>query len=217
MLDTAFVCWGVSVTWLEVAAFMLALGCVVFNVYEIHWGWPLAIGSSVLYAWLFASARVYGDAGLQVFFAATAAWGWWQWLFGRRRIEGSAAPAQPLRVTTLDARARVRVLVFWLAGWLSLGLMLSRFTDSDVPWLDAFPTAGSVIAQILLARKYVDTWWVWLGVNVGSVALFGYKDLWLTALLYLIFIGLSVQGLMRWRRQLEQQSRMSSASAESIA
>jgi nicotinamide mononucleotide transporter len=95
--------------------------------------------------------------------------------------------------------------------------MLSRFTDSDVPWLDAFPTAGSVIAQILLARKYVDTWWVWLGVNVGSVALFGYKDLWLTALLYLIFIGLSVQGLMRWRRQLEQQSRMSSASAESIA
>ena len=213
MLDTAFVCWGVSVTWLEVMDFVLALGSVLFNVYEIHWGWPLAIGSSVLYAWLFASARVYGDASLQVFFAATAAWGWWQWLFGRRRVAGSAAPPQPLRIVALDARGRLRVLVLWLAGWLALGLLLSRLTDSDVPWLDAFPTAGSVIAQILLARKYVDNWWVWVGVNVGSVALFGYKDLWLTALLYVIFVGLAVQGLVRWRRLLAQQAAAAGGSA----
>ncbi|HWS76497.1 MAG TPA: nicotinamide mononucleotide transporter, partial [Quisquiliibacterium sp.] len=84
MLATAFVLWGAAVTWLEIAAFALALGCVVLNVFEIHWGWGLAIASSALYGGLFVEYRLYGEAGLQAFFAAVAVWGWWQWLHGSR-------------------------------------------------------------------------------------------------------------------------------------
>ena len=212
MLATAFTWWGSAVTWLEVWALVLALACVVCNVFEIHWGWPLAIASSLLYSWLFYLNRLYGDAGLQVFFAATAAWGWWQWLFGHRAGRGARRPRRgadarhgTLRVAALGHEKFLRVLWLWLAGWVLLGVLLDVATDTDVPYFDAFPTAGSLLGQVLLGRKYVENWWIWLVVNVASVALFAYKSLWPTALLYLVFIGLAIAGLTRWRRLLHQQ------------
>ncbi|HPU50751.1 MAG TPA: nicotinamide riboside transporter PnuC [Burkholderiaceae bacterium] len=200
MLSHAFTLWGSAVTWLEIVAFVLAFGCVAFNVVESHWGWPLAIVSSALYGWLFYVNRIYGDASLQVFFAATAAWGWWQWLFGRRAGDPAGARLQVarLRPATVGAAALV-----WLTAWLVLGALLDRFTDTDVPYLDAFPTAGSVIGQLLLARKYLENWWVWLVVNVASIALFSWKALWLTAVLYAVFLVLSAIGLRRWQKTLQ--------------
>ena len=86
MLSIAFTWWGTAVTWLEIVAFALAFACVAFNVVESHWGWPLAIVSCALYGWLFYVNRIYGDASLQLFFAATSAWGWW------RRARARSAP-----------------------------------------------------------------------------------------------------------------------------
>lgn len=202
MLESAFVVWGTEVSWLELAAFVLALGCVVLSVLEIHWGWPLAIASSLLYCRLFFAHRLYGDAGLQVFFAVIAAWGWWQWLFGRRNARAPADAPGGLRIARLGPGRRVQLVVAWALGWGLLGLLLESATDTDVPWFDAFPTAGSVLGQILLGRKYIENWSVWIVVNAVATALFAYKGLWLTAMLYLLFIALSVVGLMRWRRAL---------------
>jgi nicotinamide mononucleotide transporter len=115
MLEPAFVLWGAPVTWLEIAAFVLALGCVVLNVLEIHWGWGLAILSSLLYGWLFLDSRLYGESGLQVFFVAVAVWGWWQWLYGRRRGGETSAAARDVLErpwtgggAALDGRAAIR-------------------------------------------------------------------------------------------------------------
>ena len=84
------------------------------------------------------------------------------------------------------------------AAWPLLGLLLSRFTDSDVPYFDALPTAGSVAGQWLLGRQYVENWPVWLGVNLVSIALFATKGLWLTVLLYALFAVLSIVGWRAW-------------------
>jgi len=198
MFEPAFALLGATVTWLELWAFALALACVICNVFEIHWGWPLAFVSSALYAWLFYASKLYGEGGLQLFFAATAAWGWWQWLFARR-VHGAGAP-EPLTVERLGARPRVAIGAAWLLAWPAAGALLSRITDTDVPYLDAFPTVGSVVGQILLGRKFIDNWPVWVVVNAASIGLFVYKGLWLTALLYVIFALLAVAGWMRWAR-----------------
>jgi len=202
MLESAFVLLGNEVSWLEVVAFVLALGCVALSVLEIHWGWPLAIASSLLYGRLFYEHKLYGDAGLQVFFALIAVWGWWQWLFGSRGTGRGAAARAGLRVASLGPGRRAQLILAWALGWGVLGLLLDRATDTDVPWFDAFPTAGSVIGQVLLGRKFIENWSVWIVVNAVAVALFAYKGLWLTAGLYVLFIGLSVAGLLRWRREL---------------
>ena len=190
----AFTAWGAPVTWLEVVAFVLAVAMVAFNIRVYPLGWPLAIVSSLLYFALFWNSRLYGDASLQIFLALVAAWGWWQWL------RGTAADGAALRVTWLPARRRWALVFAMALAWPAAGLFLRRYTDSDVPRWDAFPTAGSVIGQWLLGRKFVENWAMWIVVNIVSVGLFAYKGLWLTVLLYLVFIAMSVAGWRAWSR-----------------
>ena len=194
LLAVAFSLWGSPVTWLEIAAFVLSLAMVVCNMRVNPLGWPLAMASSLLYALLFANSKLYGEAGLQIFFVAMAVWGWWQWL---RHAERGAAP---LPVRAMPTRLRWMALGVTVAAWPMLALLLARVTDSDVPWMDALPTVASITGTWLLGRKWIENWLVWLGVNVFSLALFSHKGLWLTVLLYALFATLSVAGWRAWQR-----------------
>jgi len=199
LLAPAFVLWGSPVSWLEVVAVSLSLGMVACNLRVHPLAWPLAIAASALYALLFADARLYGEAGLQFVFIGVALWGWWQWL------RGTGGDGAPLRVHTLTSRLRWAVAAATLAAWPLLGLLLARATDSDVPYFDALPTVASVTGQLLLARKLLENWAVWFGVNVVSVALFAYKALWLTAGLYALFAVLSLLGWRVWRARMRRE------------
>jgi nicotinamide mononucleotide transporter len=205
-LATAFATGGSPVTWLEVAAFVLSLWMVGCNM-RVHWfGWPLAVVSSLMYALLFLASRLYGEASLQIFFAVVAGWGWWQW------VRGHDAQGHALVVHRMSRRLATGASLATLAAWPLLGLLLRRYTDSDVPWLDGLSTAGSVTGQFLLGRKYIENWAVWLAVNVFSVVLFTVKGLWLTVILYAIFAVLSVAGWKAWRA-IEGRRDAASASA----
>lgn len=197
LLAAAFEIGSSPVTWLEVLAFWLAIAMVLANMRVNPVAWPLAIASSLLYALLFADGKLYGLAALQLFFVVVAFWGWWQWLRGR------GADGAPLRVHRLSRRARTVAVLATLAVWPMLGTLLARGTDSPVPYADALPTVASVTGQILLGRKTIENWAVWLAVNVFSVGLFACRALWLTTLLYAVFAALSVAGWRAWRR-LEQ-------------
>ncbi len=201
MFAVAFELWGSPVTWLETAAFVLSLAMVAANLRVHVVAWPLAMASSLLYMLLFAQSRLYGEATLQIFFMAVALWGWWQWQRGR------TAQGEPLRVHHLDVRTAWLAAGATLAAWPLLGLLLSRTTDSDVPYMDALPTVASVTGQILLGRKVVQNWAVWVFVNVFSVGLFAYKGLWLTVLLYAVFAALSMLGWRVWRGLAAAQAR----------
>jgi nicotinamide mononucleotide transporter len=190
------VLWGSPITWVEVVAVVLSIAMVWCNLRVNVTGWPLAIVASALYGVLFASSRLYGEAALQLLFIVVACWGWWQWQRGRDD------DGQTLRVHRMSARQIGWVAGLTLAAWPLLGWILDRYTDSDVPYLDALPTAGSVAGQFLLGRKLIENWLVWLAVNVFSVSLFALKGLWLTALLYALFALLSVAGWRAWRARL---------------
>lgn len=197
-LDAALVPWftllGSPVTALEVLAFVLSLWMVLCNLRVNPLAWPLAMASSAMYGVLFAGSRLYGEATLQLLFIALAGWGWWQWL------RGTADDGRRLQVHRLTTRQRWAAAAATLAAWPLVGLLLKHATDSDVPFLDALPTVGSIAGQVLLGRKLVENWAVWLAVNVVSVGLFAVKALWLTVLLYAIFAVLSVVGWRAWAR-----------------
>ncbi len=198
LFASAFVVAGASITWLELVAFALAIAMVLFNIRVNPIGWPLAIASSLLYFLLFWNSRLYGDASLQIFFVVVAGWGWWQWL------RGTDAAGNALAVRRLGANGRIAALLALAVAWPAVALFLRRFTDTDVPWWDAFPTAASVLGQWLLGRKYVENWPTWIVVNVAATALFAYKGLWLTVVLYAIFIVLSFVGWRAWQRLLPE-------------
>lgn len=197
-----FTAWGVPVSMLEVWAFALSVAMVLFNLRINPWGWPLAIISSLLYGVLFARSKLYGEASLQLVFVALSCWGWWQWLWGRNQFDEALSPQ------SLSDRGRWWALGVTLAMWPLLGLLLDHATDSDVPYLDAFPTAASLLGQWLLGRKYTENWPTWLIVNLVSMALFGHKGLWLTVILYGLFALLSVAGWRQWQRHVTRGFRL---------
>jgi nicotinamide mononucleotide transporter len=194
LLAPAFTLWGSPTSWLELIASVLALVMVGLNMRVNPLAWPLALTSSLMYCWLFAQSRLYGEASLQVVFAVLACWGWWQWL------RGTTSDGHTLHVRHLPSTLRWQLLAVMAVGWPALALFLARCTDSDVPWWDAFPTMASLIGQWLLGRKYVESWPTWLVVNAVSVGLFAHKDLRFVALLYALFAALSVLGWLAWRR-----------------
>lgn len=195
LLSAAFALAGTPVTWLELLAAALGLAMVVCNIRTLHWGWPLAALSSALYLLLFWHSALYGQALLQCVFIAVSLWGWRQWLRGMDS-DGSA-----LRIGRLTPRGWMWTLGASALLWAALGWALQRHTDSTVPWWDGFTTALSLVAQVLLARKRLENWALWLVVNALSVGLFAHQALWPTVLLYAVFTVLSVVGWRAWRAQ----------------
>jgi nicotinamide mononucleotide transporter len=192
----AFTAWGIPFTWLEIVAVALSIAMVVCNMRVNPLGWPLAIVASLLYFALFWNSKLYGDASLQIFFVAISAWGWWQWL------RGTTADGAALKVQALSRQGRIAALAAVLIGWPAIGWFLKSYTDTDVPWWDAFPTAASIVGQWMLGRKYLENWPTWVVVNVVSVGLFAYKGLWLTTALYVVFTVMALAGWRAWNRML---------------
>ena len=199
LFAVAFSLFGAEATWLELVAVVLAIAMVVLNIRVNPLAWPLAIVSSLLYFLLFWKSRLYGEASLQILFVSVAGWGWWQWL------RGTDAAGKRLAVRALDARGRWIAVVVMALTWPAIAVFLARATDTDVPWWDAFPTAGSIVGQWLLGRKYVENWPTWIVVNVVAATLFAYKGLWLTTALYAVFVVMSVAGWRAWQRLAERQ------------
>lgn len=183
---------GLATTPLELIAFILAVITVVLNIRQTHWAWLFSIISSAIYAVVFFDVRLYGDMGLQFVFIAVSVWGWSQWLRG--------AGDAPLTARWLGNSGRAWSLAAWLAGFVLLSAFLANFTNTDVPHADGFLTAGSLVGQLLLARKKVENWIVWIVVDVLYVVLYVYKGLMLTAVLYGVFVVLAWIGFLTWSK-----------------
>ncbi|MBG7619966.1 nicotinamide mononucleotide transporter [Herbaspirillum sp. AP02] len=190
--DTPLTWFGLTTTPLELVSFALAVLTVWLNIGQNHWAWLFSILSSLLYAAVFADARLYGDAGLQFVFVAVSVWGWYQWLRGGDQH-------RPLQVSRLAPSGWVMMAAVWLAGWWLLSWFLQRYTDTDVPHMDGFLTAGSLVGQFLLSRKKLENWLVWIAVDLLYVGLYLYKHLSLTAMLYALFVVMAAAGWRRWK------------------
>jgi nicotinamide mononucleotide transporter len=192
MNDQIFI-FGLASTPLELISFVLAAITVVLNIRRLHWAWLFSIVSSVTYGLVFLQARLYGDMALQVVFIIVSVWGWYQWLYGGEQHE-------PLPVTRSSTRGLVMATLTWAIGFAAIAWFLKTCTNTDVPVADGFLTAGSLVGQLLLSRKKVENWIVWIIVDILYVGLYVYKDLHLTAVLYAVFVVLAGIGLAAWHR-----------------
>jgi nicotinamide mononucleotide transporter len=193
----AFHLLGLPASWAELLGAVLGIAMVICNIRQIHWGWPLAFASSILYVLVFAGATLYAEAGLQIFFALTALWGWRQWL------RGSHAAGPTLRPQALTASVTIQSMAFCAVSMPAIALLLTQLTHSDVPGWDAAPTVLSLVATYLLGKKYTANWPLWIIVNIISMGLFAYKGLWLTVGLYALFAVMAAVGWRAWLQAMK--------------
>jgi nicotinamide mononucleotide transporter len=191
---------GFPTTLLELVSFVLSVATVVLNIRRNHWAWLFAIVSSAAYGIVFFRSRLYGDAGLQGVFILASVWGWYEWLRGAGAGADGDPGAGPLAVGALGRAGWAWSLAGWAIGFALLSNFLGVYTDTDVPRIDAFLTAGSLLGTVLTAKKKIENWHTWIVVDVLYVGLYLYKGLRLTAILYAVFVVLAVIGLRAWQR-----------------
>ncbi|MBU3586145.1 nicotinamide riboside transporter PnuC [Polynucleobacter sp. AM-26B4] len=187
---------------MEIIAFTLSLICVALNAYGHIFTWPLMIASSAAYAWVFQDAKLFGDAWLQGVFILLAIYAWKTWSKstqpeGTNNSSSSSFKKMPRSWPLIGS-------LCWSGLFLIIHYLLVNHTSSDVPLIDAFLTAGSLLATYMSAQKWLENWLVWIFVNSLYIALYIYKDLHLTALLYGLLIVLAVLGWLQWSKKIKQ-------------
>lgn len=176
----------------EILGFVSGALCVWLVARQNVWNWPIGIANNIMFLILFWAAGIYADAGLQIVYMALALYGWWAWLRG-------GVDHGTLTVTRTTRDQWLVLGAVGVVGTAGLTVLLDTVTDSTVPLPDAVTTVLSLLATWGQARKKLESWWLWIAADVIYVPLYAYKDLWLTAVLYVGFLALCVLGLRNWR------------------
>jgi nicotinamide mononucleotide transporter len=178
---------------IEIVAVLLGIANILLIIRRSVWNYPFGIAMVTLYFFIFRDAKLYSDAGLQIFFVVVNLYGWWSW--SRNKAEAGEVVVQRLGTEGLLA---------WIAGsaaaTLGWGFIMSNYTDASFPLWDAGVAMLSVAGQILMTRRYLENWYWWIAVNAISIPLYIVKNLHLTAGLYALFLILAAAGLLQWRK-----------------
>ena len=175
----------------------IAAACGLINVALIIrrsvWNYPFGFAMVVLYFFIFRDYRLYSDAALQVYFFAIQVYGVWNWL------QGQGGDGRVVIAPLPRARLTGYLAVTGLA-WIGIATAMARYTDAAAPWQDAAVAALSVLAQFLLARRHLESWLIWIGVDLRAIELFISRGLIPTAALYTLFLAMAITGFLQWRR-----------------
>ncbi len=187
---------------LEITGFLIGLLYLYWEYHADPRMWFANIAMPTVSFWVYYRAGLYADFAMNCYYFVMAVYGYLAWTLGfRRRKRGGGLPVRHLGVRrALGALAAGAVVYALLAYWLV------EWTDSNVPWWDAFTTAMSIVATWMLARKYLEQWWAWIAVDAVCVGLYIYKDRPFYAVLYAIYTVIALFGYAKWRRIMAAQS-----------
>ena len=190
LLEILGVITGVIYLWLEYKA----------SIYL----WIVGIIMPAIYLFVYYNAGLYADFGINIYYLAIALYGWIAWktgftLFGEKKAK------EELRISHTPRTAWTKAVVTFVAALLLIAYVLTNHTDSTVPWSDSFTTALSIVGMWMLARKYIEQWFVWCIVDIACSALYIYKGLYFTAVLYAVYAIIAIFGYFKWKKMMQDE------------
>ena len=186
--------------WLEILGVIFSLLYLNFSIKQNILLWPMGTLSAILYMVVFYKSKFYADMGLNAYYFIISIYGWLLWR--KRAVEGEKVfPVSRIRLNQGLILALITVTAF-----VGIGLLLDRFTDSPVPFWDAFTTALSFTATWMLARKIIEHWILWVIVDTVSMALYFHRGLYPTLVLFGIYTVMAVIGYIQWKKALQNKS-----------
>ena len=174
-----------------------AIGLIyLFLEYKANvWLWPAGIVMSLFYVVIFFHGKFYADAAVYLYYIGANTYGLLKWTQSRRQgLTADGTEANKLTITHVPSKKILPIAATAIALWGLLYWILSTFTDSPIPLGDAFTTALSIVAMWMLAQKYLEQWLLWIIVNVVSTALYFWKGLYPTAILFIVYVIVAVLG-----------------------
>ncbi len=161
--------------------------------------WLFGIISSSIYIYVFFQSGFYADMGLNVYYVLISIYGWIIWAKGNRAKDDKSK----LLVSRISLNLALVLLLVTAIIFVIIAIILTNFTDSQIPYWDAFTTAGSIVATWMLARKIIEHWIIWIVVDLVSIGLYIYKDLHTTSVLFLVYTTIAIFGYIKWKKDLK--------------
>jgi len=196
-----FIDWAFS-NKTELAGTLFGLFSVWFSIKQSLITWPTGILTSLLYIIVFLEAKFYAGMALQLYYLIISIYGWWNWIYGGKSDSGKS------KLLVSRTRRILWINLFCLNLLLTFLIyyLLSRYTDSPIPFGDAFTTSLSIFATWMLARKKIEHWLIWIFVDLVSASLYFYRGLYLTVFLFVVYTVMAIAGFYEWQKELKSLS-----------
>jgi len=192
----SFIDWAFA-NKVELFGTLFGLIYVWFSIRQSLYTWPTGIITSLLYCWLFFETSLYAMSGLQLFYVIISGYGWWSWLHGRQ----TGSEVEQLHVSRTSPSLWKRIFIFNVILSLLLYILISRYTESPIPFGEAFTTSLSIIATWMLARKKIEHWFIWIFVDLVYTGLYFQQGLYPTVFLYLGYTLMAGVGFYEWQKE----------------
>lgn len=182
---------------IEAVAVVAAILYLLLAIRRNIWCWLFAGISTALYIYLMASARLYMESVLNVYYFAMAIYGWWVWRGGSTAADDVPVVSWPF---TIHGPAILGIVVLTAIN----GFVLQTYTDAAYPYVDSMTTWAAIWATFLIARKVLENWWYWLVIDAVSVVIYWERGLTLTSILFVVYLAMIPFGLVAWTRSMHE-------------
>jgi nicotinamide mononucleotide transporter len=208
-----FTIFGSSVSYIELSATLLIVVYVLLITKRIVYAWPLGLITFSLFAVLFYQVRLYSDFFEQFYYIGNCFYGWYAWLIAKKKSKNEK---RELGVSYTSHRARFIAGLIIIAGGTLLGFTMSRIhlwlpalfpKPAAYPYIDAVATVTGFVAAALMARRKIESWYLWICVDIICIGLYYIRSVKFVAVLYIFFLALALNGLITWTTQFRHQSK----------
>ena len=186
--------------WLDITTTLLGLAYILLEYKASIWMWAVGAVMQILGIVLYYQKGVYADCGMEFYYLAMTAYGYWKW----KTLSYKEGVKEELPITHIPMPLALLWTAIFLVLWFAIWWLLTSFTDSTVPVADAFTTSLSLVGIWALAHKYLEQWFVWIAVDIVTCVLYFHKDIPFKASLYGLYVVIAVFGYLRWRKMMKR-------------
>ncbi len=183
------------ILFLEIFAVCSAILYLILAANEDVRCWYAALFSSILYMYIMYTAGLMMESFLQIFYICMAIYGWYIWS-SKINVE------QELKIRSWKMQYHLYTITIVTLLAIITGFFLERYTKAALPFLDAFTTWGAIITTYMVAKKIIENWIYWFVIDSISIYLFISRELYLTSLLFFIYLIIIIFGYRSWMKKL---------------
>ena len=204
-----FTVLGYPISYIEFVGTIFNLASVVLVAKRNVLTWPVSLIGVVLFGILFYQINLYADLFEQIYYFITSIWGWYMWKATKdinkkdKKVEIRKNSAKENGYWLLGIAVTSVIASIALAN---IHILLPQLfpEPASLPTLDATTTVVSFAATILMMKRKLESWILWICVDVVAIGLYWYKEVPFIALLYLIFLVIATLGFFNWRAVMRE-------------
>ena len=190
-------------TWLEFVAVFAGIASVWYSKKENVLVYPVGLINTIIYIYLSFSAKLFGEATVNLYYTIMSLYGWWIWVKKDNQ-------EQNLQISYSNRKEWLVQIGFFVVCYItiyfSLEYLKKAFAPGAIPWGDAFASAAAFTGMWLMTRKKIENWFWWILTNIACIPLYYVKGYVFTSVYYFVLLILAIWGWKEWKQKLDNKN-----------